>query len=90
MPKDLSLPAPVVSRTRHCTGISFSLPIGGEMQCTASFTERETLQDGTHYDTDESSVALTQAEIAALPAFAAAYGQLSFAVHAKRSTYDAP
>ena len=89
MPKELPLPSAVVSRTRHCTGLAFHLPIGEPMQCTASFTERETMEDGTHYDSPEASVTLTQAEIAALPAFAAAYGQLSFAVHAKRSTYDA-
>lgn len=88
MPKDLPLPPAVVSRERHCTGLNFSLPIGGELRCSASFTERETYADGTHYDGEQSSVTLTQAEIAALPAFAAAYGQLSFAVHAKRNTYD--
>ena len=88
MPKDLPLPSPVVSRARHCTGINFTLPIGGALHCQASFTERETLADGTHFDTPESSVTLTQSEIAALPAFAAAYGQLSYAVHAKRQEYD--
>ena len=90
MPQTLPLPAPVVSRARHCTGINFTLPIGGALHCQASFTERETLADGTHCDTPEASVTLTQAEIAALPAFAAAYCQLSYAVHAKRSTYEAP
>lgn len=88
MPQNLPLPSPVVSRARHCTALYFALPIGGELKCTASFTDRETMEDGTHFDSPEASVSLTHAEIAALPAFAAAYGQLSYAVHAKRATYD--
>lgn len=88
MPKNLPIPAAVVSRTRHCTGLLFALPIGGELQCTASFTDRKTYADGSHADTADSSVTLSQQEIAALPAFLLAYSQLSAAVHAKRATYD--
>jgi hypothetical protein len=90
MPQTLPLPSPVVSRARHCTALNFALPIGGALACAASFTERETMEDGTHFDTPEASVSLTQAEIAALPAFAAAYAQLSAAVHTKRASYDVP
>ncbi len=90
MPQNLPLSSPVVSRSRHCTALNFNLPIGGALACSASFTEREAMEDGTHLDTPESSVELTHAEIAALPAFPDAYAQLSAAVHAKRAAYDVP
>jgi hypothetical protein len=53
----------------------------------ASFTVRETREDGTTADVPAGDVTLTQAEIAALPAFRDSYEQLSAAVHAKRDAY---
>lgn len=89
MPKELPIPAAVASLTRHCTALQFDLPIGGEVRLTASFTELAKDKDGnTLWSEPESSITLTQAEIMALPAFAAAYGQLAFAVHAKRNLHD--
>jgi hypothetical protein len=87
MPVSLTPPSPVVSRARHCTGLLFALPIAGELSCVASFTVRETREDGTTADVPAGDVTLTQAEIAALPAFRDSYEQLSAAVHAKRDAY---
>jgi len=88
MPVSLTPPSPVVSRARHCTGLLFSLPIAGELSCVASFTVRETREDGTTIDFPAGDVTLSQAEIAALASFPDAYAQLGAAVHAKRTQYD--
>ena len=88
MPVSLSIPSPVVSRSRHCTALAFALPIAGSLSCVASFTIRETFSDGSVSDTPDADVNLTQAEIAALPSFPDAYAQLGAAVHAKRNQYD--
>ena len=88
MPATLTLPSPIVSVTRHCTGLLFALPIAGQASCVASFTVRTVREDGTITDTPESSVTLDAAEITALPSFPDAYAQLGAAVHSKRNTYD--
>lgn len=91
MPKTLPVPSPVTSLKRHCVDLHFHLPIGGELKCSASFVVRETREDDSVADTEDNRrVTLTQAEIAALPAFQDAYAQLSAAVHAKRDALDEP
>lgn len=85
MPAQLAIPSPVVSVSRHCTGLLFSLPIDGPVSCVASFTVRTDHEDGTLTDLHESSVTLSAEEITALPAFPEAYQQLGAAVHAKRN-----
>lgn len=88
MPLTLANPPAVTSVARHAVRLSFALPIGGELTCTVDFTRRTTRADASTEDAPDGSVTLSQAEIAALPAFTDAYAQLSAAVHAKRSTYD--
>ena len=90
MPQTLPLPSPVAANARHCTSIYIAQPIEGEIRLTANFTLRETYADGSHWEAPEANVVLTHAEVAALPAFAAAYGQLAYALHAKRAAMDAP
>ena len=88
MPVTLTPASPVVSRARHCTGLLFALPVAGQVSCVASFTVRETREDGTTADHPDGDVTLTHAEITALPSFPDAYAQLGAAVHSKRNTYD--
>lgn len=85
MPQDLP-PITAAHRSRHCTGLLFNLPIGGEIALTASFTEIAYDADGKELWCEaESSVSLSHDELAALPAFRDAYQQLAAAVHAKRN-----
>lgn len=85
MPAQLEIPSPIVSVTRHCTGLLFSLPIAGGVSLVASFTKRTVLEDGTHKDEPDGDVTLANEEITGLAAFPEAYQQLGAAVHAKRN-----
>jgi len=88
MPTQLPLEPKVTSRERHCVGLSFTLPPGGAPSAVASFVVVETLDSGATREVADGSVAISAAEIVALPAFAAAYSQLRDLVHAKRSQYN--
>jgi hypothetical protein len=89
MPKDLPLPSAVVSNKRHCTRIEIPIPIGALSECRAEFSRRVEYEDGRVEIVADGSVTLTPQEFGALPAFGAAYAQLSAAVHSKREAYDA-
>lgn len=89
MPKDLPIPAAVVSNARHCTRLEIPIPIGALAECRAEFARRVEYSDGRVEIVADGSVTLTPQEFGALPAFAVAYVQLRDAVHAKRETYDA-
>lgn len=88
MPKNLALPAAVVSNVRHCTRIEVPLTPGQLAPCVAHFSRRVELADGTVTVVPDGSVTISPEEFGALPAFPAAYAQLRDAVHAKRDSYD--
>lgn len=90
MPKTLETKQEAeLTTTRHCTQLIINLPIGQNPAFEARFTVVATDEDGVELSrTDGGSAMIPYADVAALPAFADAYAQMSALVHAKRDEQD--